>query len=127
MANVEPEEQDEKPLDPVMERVRRKMVRLQIVSAGIMFISLMAVLAAVVYKVSGTSAAKAPAANTAFAVPSDQPLTTAARLPTGFEVEQASTSGAQITLLGRIGSARKIIIYDLTVGRVVADVTLTNQ
>ncbi len=39
-------------LDPAMERVRRKMVRLLIISIAIMVIGLMAVLAAVVYKIN---------------------------------------------------------------------------
>ena len=51
MANPDPEEQEE-PLDPAMERIRRKMVLLQLVSGGILFVCFMAVLAAVVYKVS---------------------------------------------------------------------------
>lgn len=43
---------EEEPLDPVMERVRKKMVRLLVISIGIMVIGLMAVLGAIVYKIS---------------------------------------------------------------------------
>ena len=42
----------EKPLDPAMERVRRRLARLMVVSIGVMLVGLMAVLAAVVYKSS---------------------------------------------------------------------------
>lgn len=42
----------EPPLDPAMERVRRKMVRLLAISIAIMVIGLMAVLSAVVYKIN---------------------------------------------------------------------------
>ncbi|WP_343312715.1 hypothetical protein AAIB41_07645 [Brucella sp. BE17] len=42
----------EPPLDPAMERVRRKMIRLLAVSIGVMLIGLMAVLVAVVYKIN---------------------------------------------------------------------------
>lgn len=42
----------EPPIDPAMERVRRKMVRLLAVSIAIMVIGLMAVLAAVIYKIN---------------------------------------------------------------------------
>ena len=53
MANINPDiDGDEQPLDPAMERVRRKMIRLLAVSIGIMVIGLMAVLAAIVYKIS---------------------------------------------------------------------------
>lgn len=42
--------EDEKPLDPAAERLRRKMVRLLVVSVGIMIVGVMAVLGVVVYK-----------------------------------------------------------------------------
>ena len=51
MSHIEPEIEDEKPLDPALEKVRRKMIRLQIVSGCVLFVSLMAVFGAVVYKV----------------------------------------------------------------------------
>ncbi len=44
MTAIEPDDQDDKPLDPAMENVRRKMVKLQLVSAGVMLVMLMAVL-----------------------------------------------------------------------------------
>ena len=46
-------EEDEKPLDPAMENVRKKMVRLLAISLGVMMVGLMAVLGAIVYKISG--------------------------------------------------------------------------
>ena len=46
---------EEEPLDPVMERVRKKMIRLLVISIGIMVIGLMAVLGAIVYKISNPS------------------------------------------------------------------------
>ena len=53
MANINPDlDGEEQPLDPAMERVRRKMIRLLAVSIGIMVIGLMAVLAAIVYKIN---------------------------------------------------------------------------
>ena len=69
MAHPDPEEQEE-PLDPAMERIRRKMVLLQLVSGGILFVCFMAVLAAVVYKVAQRPD-EAPVAASGFAVPSD--------------------------------------------------------
>ena len=52
MSNIETDDQEDKPLDPVMENVRRKMMRLQLVSGGIMLLMFMAVLAAIVYKIN---------------------------------------------------------------------------
>lgn len=49
------ENEEEQPLDPAMERVRRKMIRLMVISIGIMMIGLMAVLFAIVYKINAPS------------------------------------------------------------------------
>ncbi len=127
MTNFEPDEQEEKPLDPALENVRRKMVRLQLVSAGIMFVSLMAVLAAVVYKATRTETQE-PAASTSLAIPADQPITATANLPSGFTVQSTSLSGNQILFFGSMpDGTRKALVFDLTVGRIVADVAVTGN
>lgn len=54
--------EEDAPLDPVMERVRKKMVRLLVISIGIMVIGLMAVLGAIVYKI-GNQDDEAPVAS----------------------------------------------------------------
>jgi len=127
MSNVEPDEQEEKPLDPVMENVRRKMVRLQLVSAGIMGVMLMAVLAAIVYKVT-QRAPETPVASSGFSVPSEQPLAATVALPAGFVVENTSLSGNQILFYGRLADGqRKALVFDATVGRIVADIAITGN
>jgi len=125
MSQVETDEQKDKPLDPTLEKVRRKMLRLQLVSAAIMFISLMAVLAAVVYKVRH---APTPEKTTAggLAIPSDQPLSLAARLPAGFKVTSTSLSGTQILFYGTTAEGQgRAYVFDLQVGRMIADVAVT--
>lgn len=125
MPQPEIEEQDE-PLDPAMERIRRKMVLLQLVSGGILFVCFMAVLAAVVYKVAQRpSTPAATAATGGFVVPADQPLAATAPLPPGFNIEQVSISGSQLLFLGLLDGDRKVFIFDLAVGRIVADVTVS--
>lgn len=127
MTNFEPEEQEEKPLDPAMENVRRKMVRLQLVSAGIMFVSLMAVLGAVVYKATKSETREAKPSAT-LQIPADQPVTATANLPQGFTVQSTALSGSQILFYGQMADGtRKVVIFDITVGRVVADVTVAGQ
>ncbi|MFA7415156.1 MAG: hypothetical protein WC048_11775 [Rhizobium sp.] len=127
MTNFEPDEQEEKPLDPALENVRRKMVRLQLVSAGIMFVSLMAVLAAVVYKATRTET-REPAASTSLAIPADQPIAATANLPSGFTVQSTSLSGNQILFFGSMSDGtRRALVFDMTVGRIVADVTVTGN
>lgn len=49
----------EEPLDPAFEKVRRKMVRLLAVSIGTMMIGVLAVLAAVVWRINETTTTRA--------------------------------------------------------------------
>lgn len=118
-------EEKEEPLDPAMERVRRKMVILQLVSGGILFVCFMAVLGAIVYKVSQRPpAAPAPIASGGFAVPSDQPLAATVPLPAGFNVQDVSVSGSQLVFYGLLDGDQKVFIFDLAIGRIVANVTV---
>lgn len=130
MTKFEPvdDEQEEKPLDPAMENVRRKMVRLQIVSGAIMFVSLMAVFGAVVYKVTRTNPSQATASASSSVVPSDAPVTATASLPLGFKIEQTSLSGGQILFYGiAVDGKRKALVFDIKASRVVADITLSGN
>ena len=52
MSAQEPVE-EEKPLDPATEKVRKKLVKFSAVFMGINMLALMAVLAAIVYKIGG--------------------------------------------------------------------------
>ena len=130
MTKFEPadDEQEEKPLDPAMESVRRKMVRLQIVSGAIMFVSLMAVFGAVVYKTMHNEPAQTTASSSSSSVPSDAPVTSMAALPLGFKIEQTSLSGGQILFYGiAVDGKRKALVFDIKAGRIVADITLSGN
>ena len=119
-------EEQEQPLDPAMERIRRKMVLLILVSGGILFVCFMAVLGAIVYKVSQRpSQPPATVASGSLAVPADQPLAATATLPTGFSVQDVSLSGSQLVFYGQLDGDQKVFIFDLSVGRLVADVTVS--
>jgi hypothetical protein len=128
MSLQEPDEQDEKPLDPVMENVRRKMIRLQLVSAGVMLVMLMAVLGAIVYKVTRPSASASASVGTssgiAAGVPSDAPLSATAALPAGFEVTQTSLSGGPILFYGTLSGVRRAFVFDIAASRIVADIAI---
>ena len=100
MTDINDENQEDKPLDPVMEGVRRKMVKLQLISGGIMAVLFLAVLVSIFYKLTRDEGGAEPVAATSsstFAVPSDQPLSLTANLPAGFRVVQTSLSGSQST------------------------------
>ncbi|ASY58089.1 MULTISPECIES: hypothetical protein [Sinorhizobium] len=127
MTAIEPDEQEDKPLDPAMENVRRKMVRLQLVSAGVMLIMLMAVLGTIVYKLTRSDGA-AEATPPAVSVPGDAPLTAIAALPAGFSVTNVALSGSQVLFYGSLpGAEPRAIVFDIKAGRIVADVTVRTQ
>ncbi|MDK1490521.1 hypothetical protein QN219_10670 [Sinorhizobium sp. 7-81] len=124
MTAIEPDEQEEKPLDPAMENVRRKMVRLQLVSAGVMLVMLMAVLGTIVYKVTRPNGS-AEAAPIAVSVPSDAPVSAIAALPAGFSVSNVALSGSQVLFFGSLpGAEPRAIVFDIPAGRIVADITV---
>ncbi|WP_429813476.1 hypothetical protein [Ensifer sp. B1-9] len=124
MTAIEPDDQEDKPLDPAMENVRRKMVKLQLVSAGVMLVMLMAVLGTIVYKLTRTDA-KAPVQAAAAVVPSEAPVNAVAALPAGFTVTNVALSGSQVLFYGNLpGAEPRAIVFDIGAGRIVADVTV---
>ena len=128
MAHLDDDEQEDKPLDPAMESVRRKMVKLQLVSGGIMMLMFMAVLAAIVYKVTRPDGTEKPVASSGLAIPADQPLNLTASLPAGFTVGSTDLSNNQILFYGTMADGtRKALVFDLSVGRIIADVTVAGN
>jgi hypothetical protein len=113
------EDEDEKPLDPVMENVRKKMVRLLLTSLGIMMVGLMAVLGAIVYKIN-SGVDEVPAVRTE--IPSDGAVTSGnISLPKGAWLNGQSLSGDRISLdVTLTGGAREIVVFDMAAQRIVA-------
>lgn len=93
-------------IDPATERLRRKMVRLLAVSIGIMFVGVMAVLAAVVYR-TGDSAGPEHGAEITLA------------LPAGSEVAETSLSGDTILVRVFMPEGEEIILFDRRDGSIV--------
>lgn len=105
---------DETPLDPTQERLRRKLVRLLLVSGGIMMLGLIAVFAAIVYKVGESGrGAQAPAAR----LSAEAPAEGAIAVPPGHRLIAAALDGdrALLTLEAPDGSATLLLI-DLATG-----------
>lgn len=100
----------EKPLDPAMERVRRKLVRLLAVSIGTLLIGLMAVLGAVVYKTGDNGDVPAEAYRATLT------------LPSGFSIDSTSYSDGRILVFGEDGEGlARILLFDAASGSLVAD------
>lgn len=102
---------EEAPLDPATERVRRKMVRLLAVSIGIMFIGLMAVLSAVVYRMND---ATAPVEGSSVAL----------AVPEGADVLESDLDGDRIALrlrtMSATGTSEEIVVFDRRTGTVLS-------
>lgn len=115
-------EQDEKPLDPAVEKVRRRLVRFVAVNLGLLFFALMAVLVAVVYK-SGVLAPQPEIAATRVPgeiVSGDIPL------PAGARVVSQSFSGDVLSLhLALADGGQAILLYDIARGMVIGRFGLT--
>lgn len=101
--------EDQKPLDPAMERVRRKLARLLAISIGTLLVGLMAVLGAIVYKSGGSG------------VPGEAYRAKLA-LPAGFSVESADYGQKRIMFYGTDSDGnRHVVLYDAASGALVAD------
>lgn len=128
-------EPQEPPLDPAMEKVRRKMVRLLAVSIGVMIIGLMAVLGAVVYKVMGSSEpaktedvrSDIPAQAITEPVVRQELIESQLELPEGTRLLSQSLSGNHVSLETLLpDGGTEIIVYDYQESRIIARMRLGN-
>ena len=101
----------EQPLDPAVEGVRRKLMRLMVISIGITIVLILAVLAAVIYKVT-TSSNKAPAEQTQSAQTTPVP---------NANTEQAKPE--PLETLTPEGNT-ELVIYDYRKGHLIAGITV---
>lgn len=117
MAGPAFDEEDEKPLDPAVEKVRRKLVRFIAINLGLLFVALMAVALAIVYKSRTAEPPTTEAGLTA------EPGTVAEGeilLPSGARIVSQSLSGDRIALdVELAGGERAIILYNLAERRII--------
>jgi hypothetical protein len=108
------DEDDEAPLSPAAERLRRKLIRLLVVSGGIMALGFIAVFAAIVYKLGegGRGAAEQLSA--------ESPLQADVIIPAGYRIVAIALDGerALLTLEAPNGSS-ELLLIDLESGAVV--------
>ena len=113
------DDNEEKPLDPAVERVRQKMTRLMVVSIGIMLIGLFAVLFAIIYKVTARDG------NPQTGVASE-PFEYELALPSGSRVVSHQLAGNRLTILAEEKSGNQsIIVFDLAEQRLLGRVNMT--
>lgn len=112
--------EEEMPLDPALERVRRKMMRLMFVSIGIMMVGLMAVLAAIVYK-AGKSLPATVSASSSAGVPVEPGFEGRIALPQGAEIVSTALDGDHVLLQLQLAQGTKqILVYSLSGNRIIA-------
>lgn len=110
----------EKPLDPAVERVRRKLVRFVAINLGLLFLALMAVVAAIVYRAGRSEPPPAVAASQLRAPDSGGFAHGEIALPEGARVLGHAVSGSHISLqVELVGGGRAIFIYDMAQARVI--------
>ena len=128
MSNI-PADEDEKPLDPAVERVRRKMVRLLVISVSIMMIGLMSVLGSIVYKLYWR--ADKPTVETVQEKSNNLPMV-ASRfvggdidIPNGSTVVAASVSQQAIVITLKLSNGNpQIMIVDPATSKIIATYSL---
>ncbi|UCI27338.1 fimbrial protein [Mesorhizobium sp. B2-8-5] len=127
MARPIAEEDEEKPLDPAAENVRRKLVRFMIVNLGLLFLALMVVIGALVYKARNAPVAgPAPAADVQ--APAGAPLSGDIVLPVGAKVISQSLSGNRLSIDAELADgSRSIFVYDITERRIVHQFSIRNK
>ena len=108
---------EEKPLDPAVENVRKKLVRFVAINLGLLFIALMAVVGALVYK----SRTATPPAEVVTDVPSPEGVAEGRiPLPAGATIVSQSLSGNRLSLsLELADGSRAIYLYDIGQQRIV--------
>ena len=109
---------EDKPLDPAVERVRRKMMRLMAISVGIMMIGLMAVLIAIVYKISARGTQAAPVGGT---------FETVLPIPAGGRIVSQSLSGDRLTLLVEHSGRQTIFLFDTATRKIVGRIDIGEE
>ena len=119
MTPPDTENQDDKPLDPSMERVRRKLVRFMGINLGLLFLALMVVIAALVYK-SRTSAPQMAAPAGDIQAPAGQPAQGDIVLPAGTRILSQSLSGNRVAFDTELADGQRVLfVYDMGEQRMV--------
>jgi len=122
MTNPNFPDEEEKPLDPAVEKIRRKMVRLLFISSSVIVLALMTVLGSIVYKANKNSAtAEIPPANPQAAIALARQTVT---LPTGFTLESTTVDGNRIWFMGTVDGKHMMIAHDIITGKTLTEVSV---
>lgn len=122
------DDNEDKPLDPAVEKVRRKLVRFVAINLGLLFVALMAVVIALVYKTRNEPEVAVQPPVTDIPAPGGLPAEVAVPLPAGSRLVGHALSGDRVTLdIEAADGSRSIVVYDIAQRRIVARLALTPQ
>ena len=119
------EDEQEKPLDPAVENVRRKLIRFMLVNLAVLAVALIAVVGAIVYKSRNSPPA---VAQPSLSVPSDGMVEGEIALPPGARLVSQSISGDRLVLeVEEFGGTPALYVYDIAAGRMVGRFVISNE
>jgi hypothetical protein len=112
-------DEEEAPLDPAAERLRRKLVRLLFVSGGIMMLGLIAVFAAIVYKLGALGPAEDDGSGSGVEA-AGAPIEARIALPAGARIVASDLDGDRALLtVEAADGATSLLLVDLAAGEIV--------
>ena len=118
------DDEDEKPLDPAVERVRRRVMRFIAINLGILFLALMAVAIAIVYRIGSRDETPPQAAGAGAPAETVAPAG-AITLPAGARIRSQALSGTRLSLHVELaGGESRLLIYDIAAGKVLSRITV---
>ena len=113
------------PLDPQVEAVRRRMVRLLAVGGAVMVLGFVALIVAVVYRLNaGDDSADGGSGAGRAGLASAPPISARIALPPGARVENTAVSRDRIALTLALPDGRRMIRVHDTAGRLVVQYDL---
>ena len=109
---------DEKPLDPEVERVRRKLLRFMVFNLAILFVAFALVIGAFIYK-SSLAPKRAVEQETQIRPPSvAEAVAGTIAIPAGARIVSQTLSGREVLLgLELADGSRSFLLYDLQAAR----------
>jgi hypothetical protein len=117
----------ETPLDPHVENVRKKLIRFMGVNLGLLFLALMVVIGAIVYKSRNAPAPTPPLAGE-IQVPAGEPLAGDIVLPVGAKVVSQSLSGNRLSIDAELADGGRVLfVYDMAERRIVGRFSIRNK
>jgi len=128
---------DEPPLDPAVERVRKKLMRLMLSTIVVTFVLLLAVLVAIFYKIIAPSQKTHTSVqeslpnqtnnSSAVAVGNEEPILRQLHIDSHSRVISTNISGNRILLaVARADGKKQLIIYDFKLGETIAVISLVD-